>query len=145
MSDKLNPIQLYIVSAEQDLYSGAVSRVFVSGVSGDIEVTPGHIPLLTLLRPGQVKFWSSQNENDYHEESIYVSGGILEIQPTEVTVLADTALRVDELDEQRLERAEAEVREKLTGAQGIEYSEALTELTEVMAQWRLLKERKNRH
>ncbi len=124
-------IQLDIVSAECSLYSGKVNAVFASGSQGELGIYPGHTPLLTTLKPGQVHFINEQNV----EEILYVSGGILEVQPEVVTVLADTAIRANDLDEnlalESKKRAEENLRERKTE---IDYSHAMGELAQALAQ-----------
>lgn len=88
---------LTVVSAEQEIFRGEVNSIQVSGVQGDLGVLPGHTPLLTEIKPGVLKI-----NKDGKLDVIYVSGGFVEIQPTVVTVLADTAIRGDELDKDRI-------------------------------------------
>lgn len=89
-----NTIHLDIVSAEGEIFSGNVDMVFVPASEGDIGIAPRHAPLLTTLKPGEVRVKTGDQE-----ESFYVGGGALEIQPHQVTVLADTAARASDLDE----------------------------------------------
>ncbi|HHW7567823.1 TPA: F0F1 ATP synthase subunit epsilon [Mannheimia haemolytica] len=102
--------ELTVVSAERKIFEGTVTSVRVSGTDGELGVYAGHAPLLTAIKPGMVKFTLS----DGKEEFIYVSGGFLEVQPTVVTVLADTAIRGEELDEQRILAAKRKVEETLS-------------------------------
>lgn len=102
--------ELIVVSAERQIFCGQVTSVRVSGVEGELGVYAGHTPLLTAVKPGMVKF----DLVDGKEEFIYVSGGFLEVQPTVVTVLADTAIRGEELDEQRILSAKRKVEENLS-------------------------------
>lgn len=101
--------ELVVVSAERKIFCGDVVSVRVSGVEGELGIYAGHTPLLTAIKPGMVKFTLA----DGKEELIYVSGGFLEVQPTTVTVLADTAIRGEELDEQRILAAKRKVEENL--------------------------------
>lgn len=101
--------ELIVVSAERKIFCGNVTRVRVSGVDGELGVYAGHTPLLTAVKPGMVKF----DLVDGKEEFIYVSGGFLEVQPTVVTVLADTAIRGEELDEQSILAAKRKAEEGL--------------------------------
>lgn len=101
--------ELIVVSAERKIFCGDVTRVRVSGVDGELGVYAGHTPLLTAIKPGMVKF----DLVDGKEEFIYVSGGFLEVQPTVVTVLADTAIRGEELDEQSILEAKRKAEEGL--------------------------------
>jgi F-type H+-transporting ATPase subunit epsilon len=96
-------MQVSIVSQEARIYSGSATMLIASGVMGDLGIAPRHAPLLTVLRPGPVRIIKPEGE----EEVIYVSGGILEIQSSEVTILADTVVRGAELDEEDANRAKA--------------------------------------
>ncbi len=91
----MSTIKCDIVSAEKAIYSGEVTMVIASGVAGELGIAPRHAPLITQLKPGQVRVLLA----DGTEEDFYVSGGILEVQPYLVSVLADTALRADDIDE----------------------------------------------
>ncbi|MEG9482035.1 F0F1 ATP synthase subunit epsilon [Mannheimia sp. HC-2023] len=102
--------ELTVVSAESKIFEGTVTSVRVSGIDGELGIYAGHTPLLTAIKPGMVKFILA----DGKEEFIYVSGGFLEVQPTVVTVLADTAIRGDELDEQRILAAKRKAEETLS-------------------------------
>ena len=105
-------IHFDIVSAEGEIFSGEASMVFVPAVMGDIGIAPRHAPLLTTLKPGEVRVQTPEGG----EQFFYVSGGAIEIQPHLVTVLADTALRAHDLDEaaalQAKERAEEALRSR---------------------------------
>jgi F-type H+-transporting ATPase subunit epsilon len=105
-------IHVDIVSAEGEIFSGEASMVFVPAIMGDIGIAPRHAPLLTTLKPGEVRVQTPTGE----EQFFYVSGGALEIQPHLVTVLADTALRAHDLDEaaavQAKQRAEEALRNR---------------------------------
>jgi F-type H+-transporting ATPase subunit epsilon len=90
-----NTIQLDIVSAESEIFSGTVNAVFAPGIIGDVGIYPQHTPLVTRLKPGELKIEVEGEEDQF----IYVSGGMLEIQPDVVTVLSDTAVRAEDLDE----------------------------------------------
>ncbi len=120
-----------IVSAEAEIFSGTATMVFAPAEMGEVGISPRHTPLLTRLKPGEVRVQTSDGE----EKSFYVSGGMLEVQPHVVTVLADTAIRADSLDEaQALEAKERA--EKLLGDKSadIDYARAQAELAESMAQ-----------
>ena len=120
-----------IVSAEASIFSGEVAMVFATGELGELGIAPRHAPLLTRLSPGQVRVQLPDGEEEFY----YVSGGILEIQPHLVTVLADTAARAHDLDEaaaaQAKEEAERAIQER-TGA--IEVAEAQAQLAQAAAQ-----------
>lgn len=120
-----------IVSAEASIFSGEVAMVFATGELGELGIAPRHAPLLTRLSPGQVRVQLADGEEEFY----YVSGGILEIQPHVVTVLADTAARAHDLDEAAAERAKEEAQRELqerTGA--MEVAEAQTQLAQAIAQ-----------
>ena len=129
MSEKT--MQLEIVSAEAALFSGRVRSLVATGSGGELGIYPGHTALLTSLKPGQIY---AVLENG-REEVFYMSGGMLEVQPTVVTVLADTAIRAADIDEAAATLAKEEALKKLSEQKtGIEYSRALTELAEAAAQ-----------
>lgn len=113
--------ELTIVSAERKIFSGKVTSVRASGIDGELGVYAGHTPLLTAIKPGMVKFTLEDNK----EEVIYVSGGFLEVQPTVVTVLADTAIRGEELDEQRILAAKRKAEETLSKTNNADLSAKL--------------------
>ncbi|WP_455483951.1 F0F1 ATP synthase subunit epsilon [Haemophilus parahaemolyticus] len=114
--------ELNVVSAEQKIFTGQVVSVRVTGVDGELGVYAGHIPLLTSIKPGMVKY----TLEDGKEEFIYVSGGFLEVQPTIVTVLADVAIRGEELDQQRILAAKRKAEEKLSNSNNADLSAKLS-------------------
>jgi F-type H+-transporting ATPase subunit epsilon len=135
-------IHVNIVSAEQEIYSGTVTQVFAPAEMGEVGIFPRHAPMLSTLKAGVVRLISQEGE----EQSFYVSGGILEIQPHIVTILSDTALRAADIDEsaalQAKARAEAAIKDK---ASDMDYAKAKSELIEAVAQIEALKKiRKNR-
>ena len=105
-------LKVDVVSAEKSLYSGEAKFVVLPGESGELGILPGHTPLITRIRPGLVKVVFEDNS----EESFFVSGGLLEVQPDHVTVLSDTAIRGGDLDEQKADEARAKAREALANA-----------------------------
>ena len=126
-----------IVSAEENLFSGLVEMVVAAGELGDLGIVPGHAPLLTGLKPGPVRIIKQHGE----EEVIYVSGGYLEVQPHAVNVLADTALRADNLDEAAALEAKQHAEQALENASGeFDYSRAMTQLAEAAAQLRTIQQ-----
>ena len=128
-------IHLDVVSAESALFSGAVMRLSASGIMGDLGIEPGHAPLLTLLKPGVIHIVTEAEEDEY----LYVSGGVLEVQGHCVTILADSALRGQDLDEAAARQAEEQARRRLEEAgEQIDYAHALAELKQAVAQLRLL-------
>jgi F-type H+-transporting ATPase subunit epsilon len=128
-------IKVEIVSAEGEIFSGEATMVFAPGSQGDLGITPRHAPLLTLLKAGEVRVQTP----DGSEQVFYVGGGALEIQPTVVTVLADTALRAKDLDEAAALAAKQRAEEALKDRAGaIDHAEALAELARVAAQLKIL-------
>jgi len=124
-----------IVSAEKSIFSGLVELVVAHGTLGDLGVAPGHAPLLTQLKPGPVRVIRQSGE----EEVYYVSGGMLEVQPNLVTVLADTALRAADVDEAAAQQAVEEARRHLSNQSAeINYSSAAVQLAEAIAQLRTI-------
>ena len=125
-----------IVSAEQEIYSGAVIQVFAPAEMGEVGIMPRHAPMLSTLKPGVVRVISQEGE----EQTFFVSGGILEIQPHVVTILSDTALRAADIDEsaalEAKSRAEAAMKDK---ASDLDYAKAKSELIEAVAQIEALK------
>ena len=137
----MRTIHLDIVSAEKTLFSGAVCAVFATGMMGEIGIFPGHAPLLSPLKPGTIEVQDTKNQT----QCFYVSGGVLEVQPSTVTVLADTALRADNLDEAAALEAQKNAKAKLaTCKTRIDYSTALTELAAASAQIRIINEHTKR-
>jgi F-type H+-transporting ATPase subunit epsilon len=120
-----------IVSAEAEIYSGTVTMVFAPAEMGEVGIAPRHAPMLTKLKPGEVRVQTQEGE----EQSFFVSGGLLEVQPHVVTVLADTAIRAHDLDEAAAMEAKARAEQMLSDKQAdIDYARAQAELVESMAQ-----------
>lgn len=121
-----------VVSAEAEIFSGPATMLFAPGVMGELGIMPRHAPLLTRIKPGEVRVQTPDSEE---ELIFYVSGGMLEIQPQAVTVLADTALRAHDIDEAAALEAK-ERAEKLLEDQkdDVDYASASAELAEAMAQ-----------
>ncbi len=134
---------LDIVSAEKSIYSGLVERVIVTGTLGEIGVYPGHAPLLTVLKPGEIRFRALHTGED---EVYYVSGGMLEVQPHTVTVLADVAERAEHLDEALALEAKARAEEAMVNRNTeIDYSVAAGELARAVAQIRAIRKVRGKH
>ena len=132
---------LDIVSVEQEIFSGAVNMVIAPAELGDVGIIARHSPLLTRLKPGEIKVVKEGQDDQY----IYVSGGILEVQPHVVTVLSDTAIRAKDLDEERALEMKRRAEEALANRQSeIEEAKALAELAQVAAQLRMLERRRMR-
>ena len=122
-----------IVSAEGEIYSGTAGMVYAPAQMGEIGVAPRHAPLLTALRPGEVRVVDEAGA----EQFFYITGGMIEVQPTMVTILADTALRGDELDEAAALEAQEAAREALAGAsETTDLQRAQQELAEAEARYR---------
>lgn len=124
-------IHIDIVSAEAKIFSGLAEMVIAPAIKGDVGILPRHAPLLTSLRPGEVRVKLSAT----HEESFYVSGGILEVQPHLVSVLSDTALRAHDLDEEAALEAKQRAEKLLQDRKAsFDYANAQVELAEAVAQ-----------
>jgi F-type H+-transporting ATPase subunit epsilon len=131
----MDTIHVDIVSAEGEIFSGPARMVFLPGTEGELGVTPRHAPLLTLLKPGEVRVQPPEGE----ELFFYVGGGALEIQPKRVTVLADTAARAKDLDEAAAVAARQRAEEALAGQlDKITQAEAQAELARAIAQLKLI-------
>jgi len=128
-------VQLNVVSAEEELFSGRIESLQITGSEGELGVMPGHAPLLTSLKPGMARIVRQHGE----EEVLYLSGGMLEVQPNQVIVLADVATRGSDLDEQAALKAKEQA-EKHLNAQGgdVNYAEAAAELARAVAQLRVI-------
>ncbi|GAA3942095.1 F0F1 ATP synthase subunit epsilon [Litoribacillus peritrichatus] len=126
-----------IVSAEESIFSGLVELVVAAGKMGDLGIAPGHAPLLTELKPGPVRVIKQNGE----EEVFFVTGGFMEVQPNLINVLADTALRGEELDLQAAEEARNQAQTELESrGDDFEYSVAATKLAEATAMLRTISE-----
>lgn len=125
-------LHVNIVSAEQAIFSGEAEMVVAPGETGELGILPGHTPLLTRIRPGTVKVKQAGQE---HDEVIYVSGGILEVQPKSLTILADTSIRARDLDEAKVKEAKRQAEEALTNrASGQDRALVVAELAQLAAQ-----------
>jgi F-type H+-transporting ATPase subunit epsilon len=124
-------IRCDIVSAHRELFSGEITRCVVSGTSGELGIYPRHAPLMTTLRAGEVRVLTPDDE----ELSFIIGGGILEVMPHLVTVLADTAVRAAEIDEAAARRAKSEAERVLQAGTGsMEIADAEAKLAEALAQ-----------
>ena len=129
-------MQVNIVSAENEIYSGTVTQVFAPAEMGEVGVMPRHAPMLSTLKPGVVRVISQEGE----EQTFFVSGGILEIQPHVVTILSDTALRAADIDESAALEAKSRAEAAMKGkASEMDYAKAKAELIEAVAQIEVLK------
>lgn len=128
-------IRCDIVSAEAEIYSGEATLVVATGEVGELGIAPRHAPLITRLKPGQVRVLLDNGE----EQFFYVSGGILEVQPNVVTVLTDTAIRAKDLDESAARKAKEEAERALANrSDAIEVAQAQAQLAQAMAQLQAL-------
>ncbi len=128
-------IRCDIVSAHEEIYSGDAAMIFATGLVGELGISPRHAPLITQLKPGPVRVLQPDGE----EAFFFVGGGILEVQPHIVTVLADTAVRADDLDEAAAVRAKEEAERELQDRSGeMEVADAQAKLAEAIAQLRAL-------
>jgi F-type H+-transporting ATPase subunit epsilon len=128
-------IQVDIVSAEGELFSGPATMVFAPASEGDLGIAPRHAPLLTLLKAGEVQVQTPGGERQH----FFVGGGALEVQPNKVTVLADTAVRAKDLDEAAALEAKQRAEEALKDKSGhLDQAQALAELARAAAQLKLI-------
>ncbi len=137
----MSTIRCEIVSAEEEIFHGTVSLVVATGELGELGIAPRHAPLITRLKPGYVRVVAEDGE----QQEFYVSGGILEVQPQVITVLADTAVRAKDLDEVAAKQAKDEAERALANrTDAMEVAEAQARLAEAVAQLQALERlRKN--
>jgi F-type H+-transporting ATPase subunit epsilon len=130
-------IHVEIVSAEAKVYSGIAELVVVPALQGEMGIAPRHAPLLTQLKPGSVRILISSDQ----EEIFYVQGGLLEVQPHLVSILADTVLRADNLDEAAALAVKERAEQALSKPENdLDYSKALAELAQALAQLRTIQQ-----
>jgi F-type H+-transporting ATPase subunit epsilon len=124
-------VQVDIVSAEREIFSGEAEMVFAPAILGEVGIAPGHAPMLSRLGPGEVRLRLLNSQ----ESSFYVSGGLLEVQPKVVTILSDTAERAEDLDESLVLKAKEAAETALADTDAtIDYAKARIELAETIAQ-----------
>ena len=127
----MSTLHVDVVSAEESIFEGEAEFVVLPGESGELGIFPQHTPLITRIRPGAVRI----KPVGKNEELVFVAGGILEVQPNRVTVLADTAIRGHDLDEAKAEEARKKAEEALANRSAdVDYAKAQAELAEAMAQ-----------
>ena len=125
-------VHVDIVSAEEQIFSGLAEFVALPGEAGELGILPGHMPLMTRIKPGAVRV---KVPNQAEEELVFVAGGLLEVQPGLVTVLADTAIRGHDLDEAKALEAKKKAEEAMENQIGrLDYAKAQAELMEAVAQ-----------
>ncbi|ABZ78833.1 ATP synthase F1, epsilon subunit [Shewanella halifaxensis HAW-EB4] len=128
-------VQLDMVSAESNIFSGRVAQLQVSGTEGELGIMPGHAALLTSIKPGMARIV----KQDGSEEVFYLSGGILEVQPSSISVLADVVLRAEEIDEQAAVEAKRRAEAHMANAGAdFNYAAAAIELAQAIAQLRVV-------
>ncbi len=138
----MSTIHVEIVSAEGEIYSGDAKMVIAPARMGDVGITPRHAPLMTNLRPGEVRIQVPDSDDEIF---IYVTGGVLEVQPHLVTVLADSAMHGDQLDEQAALDAQKSAEEALAGAtEKADIEHAQLQLVEAAARYRAAQKLKGR-
>lgn len=127
-----NTIRVSVVSAEEEIFEGDAEFVALPGETGELGIYPMHTPLITRIRPGAVRI---KVPGQSEEEFVFVAGGILEVQPDEVTVLAETAIRGHDLDEAKANEARKQAEEALSNrGSKIDYAKAQSELAAAVAQ-----------
>lgn len=135
MTKNVMTTHLDVVSAEELIFSGRVSHLAVSGQEGELGIMPGHTPLLTPIKPGMVNMVKQNGD----EEVIYISGGFLEVQPGGVTVLADTAIRGEDLDLAKAEASKKAAEDQIINPNtDIDYARVTSELAKAIAQLRVI-------
>lgn len=132
---KTKTMQIEIVSAEVSIFSGEATHVVVTGLLGELGIYPGHTQLLTVLKPGPVRILKPDGE----DEMLYISGGILEVQPQLISILADTAIRAADLDESAALEAKEHAERMLSDKKAdIDYAKATAELAQAVAQLQVI-------
>lgn len=127
---------LTVVSVERQIFFGAIEKIKVMGIEGEMEIFPGHTPLLTLIKPGILYIYTESNHVDF----IYLSGGILEVQNNSAIILADTVIRAEELDEKRIQESKIQIEGCLRrlSYNDKEYMITSLEMSKAIAKLRLL-------
>ena len=128
-------MHLDIVSAEEEIFSGNVKNIIASAIMGEVGIYPKHTPMITPLKPGEVKIITEEHE----EKLFFISGGVIEVQPDIVTVLADTAIRGKDLDEAKAIESKKRAEEALADkSDNIDAAKALAELAQAAAQLKMI-------
>lgn len=135
----MSTMQVEVVSAEREIFSGEATMLIATAEAGELGIYPQHTPLLTSLKPGDVRVQTAEGD----EQVIYVSGGILEVTPKKITVLSDTAVRADDIDEAAALDAQRKAEQALKdNTADINYAKAKAELAQAAAQLAALKKLK---
>ncbi len=138
----MSTIRVDVVSAEELIFSGEATLVSLPGEVGELGILPRHTPLITRIKPGAVRIQRADNNE---EEFVFVAGGILEVQPHCVTVLADTAIRGGDLDEAKASEAKRLAEEAVQNAKGeLDLARAQSELSELVAQLAAIRRMRNK-
>lgn len=132
--------QVDIVSMEKSIFSGQIKMLVVSGEEGELGIMPGHSPMLSAIKPGQIKFVNPDDSEEY----FYVSGGFLEVQPNVVTILADTVIRADDIDKERAIEAKRKAEEIIATKKLDDYTAALIELNKEIAKLRVVERKRKK-
>ena len=134
-------MHLDIVSAEEKLFSGNVKNIIAAAMMGEVGIYPKHTPMITPLKPGEVKIITEEDE----EKLFFISGGVIEVQPDIVTVLADTAIRGEDIDEAKAEESKKRAEEALADkSDNIDAAKALAELAQAAAQLKVIEKIRNK-
>ncbi len=134
----MSTFQVEVVSAEGQIFAGEATAVFATAVTGELGILPRHAPLLTKLKPGALRVQTAAGE-----QSIFIGGGIMEVQPKLVTVLADSAMRAEQADEAQAQAAKQRAEEKLSNAKReIDLVQAQSELVEAAARLKFVQDLK---
>ena len=134
-------MHLDIVSAEEKIFSGNVKNIIAAAMMGEVGIYPKHTPMITPLKPGEVKIITEEDE----EKLFFISGGVIEVQPDIVTVLADTAIRGEDIDEAKAEESKKRAEEALADkSDNIDAAKALAELAQAAAQLKVIEKIRNK-
>lgn len=137
----MSTMRLEVVSAEMELFSGTVNAIFAPAIMGEVGIYPMHTPLVTQLKAGEVKIEIDGEEDQF----LFVSGGLLEVQPDVVTILSDTAARAEDLDESMALEAKQKAEESLSDSHAdMDSARAMAELAEANARLRMIQKIRNR-
>lgn len=137
-----NTFHVDIVSLEQSIFSGNVQALFATGKMGELGIYPGHAPLLSAIKPGQIRLLLENNQEDI----FFINGGILEVQPKKVTILSDTMIRAADIDERAALEAKEHAEKLLADrASDFEYARAAAELAEAVAQIQTLEKLRKKY